>query len=60
MFIAQFPKKLMATEFCDMLHSAKQKCSVLSSRTFPQRDTLDASWSSNRSFASRQERTDRP
>ncbi|OGS92666.1 MAG: hypothetical protein A2061_02685 [Gallionellales bacterium GWA2_59_43] len=60
MFVAQFPEKIMAAEFCDMLHSAMQACSVLSSRSFSQRDALDASWSSNRSFANRQERAERP
>lgn len=59
LFIAKFPEKSMAAEFCDMLHSASQACNVLSSRAFSQRDALDASWSTNRSFANQQEKAER-
>lgn len=60
LFVAKFPEKSMAAEFCDILHSAMQACSVLSSRSFSQRDALDASWSTNRSFTSQRERAERP
>lgn len=56
LFIARFPERAMAVEFCSMLHSAMQACNILSSRSFSQRDALDASWSTNRSFANRQEK----
>jgi hypothetical protein len=54
LFIARFPEKFMAVEFCGMLHSAMQTCSILSSRSFSQRGAFDASWSTDRSFADRQ------
>jgi NodT family efflux transporter outer membrane factor (OMF) lipoprotein len=56
LFVAKFPKKSMAVEFCGMLHSAMQTCNVLSSRSFSQRATLDASWSTNRGFSNRKEK----
>jgi hypothetical protein len=53
LFIAKFAKKDMAVEFCSMLHSAGQACTVLSSHSFAQGNELDQSWSTNRSFTYR-------
>ncbi|MDZ4200743.1 MAG: TolC family protein [Gallionella sp.] len=58
LFIARFPTRSMATEFCGMLHSAMQTCNVLSSRSFAQRNTFDASWATNRSFAEQHEKVE--
>lgn len=56
LFVARFPERAMAVEFCGMLHAAGQACSVLSSRGFAPGDALDMSWSTGRSFANRQEK----
>lgn len=58
LFIARFPTRYMATEFCGMLHSAMQTCNVLSSRSFAQRSALNASWSTNRSFSGQPEKAE--
>ena len=55
LFVARFPDRGMAVEFCGKLHSTMQACNVVSSRALPNRDALDASWSTNRSFSGRQE-----
>lgn len=56
LFIARFPERAMAVEFCGMLHAAGQACSVLSSQGFAPADELDMSWSTGRSFANRREK----
>lgn len=58
LFIARFPEKAMAAEFCGMLHAARQPCDVQSSNSLAQREAFNASWFTNRGFAFRQERAE--
>ncbi len=56
LFIARFPTRAIAVEFCGNLHAAMQACTVLSSGALAQRGELDASWSTGRSFSFSKER----
>jgi NodT family efflux transporter outer membrane factor (OMF) lipoprotein len=56
LFIARFPTRAIAVEFCGKLHATLQTCTVLSSRAVAQRGELDASWSTGRSFSLSKER----
>ena len=58
LFIAKYPERSMAVEFCGMLHAAGQACTVLSSRSFAQGDALEMSWSTSRSFIYRREKAE--
>ncbi|MDD5300391.1 MAG: efflux transporter outer membrane subunit [Gallionella sp.] len=41
LFIAKFPEKQMAEEFCAMLRAGQQRCGVVSSRSLAGKDDLD-------------------
>ena len=41
LFIARFPEKQMAEEFCAMLRAGQQRCGVVSSQSFTEKDGLN-------------------
>lgn len=56
LFIARFPEKPMAEEFCGMLLASGQDCSIHSSNEFPQQAEFDASWFTDQSLVNNQDK----
>jgi len=60
LFIARFPEKQMAEEFCAMLHAEQQRCGVVPSQLLAGKDGLNALSTTGKGDPDRGERGGQP